>query len=70
MSEQPVISAEEIQAAVQLGKRGKAAGVDGITYEHIQFGGETLNVLLAKLFNSMLKLSYAPIEMKRGGGLS
>lgn len=66
VSEQPVISAEEIQAAVQLGKIGKAAGVDGITYEHIQFGGETLNVLLAKLFSSMLKLSYAPTEMKRG----
>ena len=49
-----------------MGKRGKAAGVDGITYEHIQFGGETLNVLLAKLFSSMLKLSYAPTEMKRG----
>ena len=66
VSEQPVLSAEEIQAAVRLGKRGKAAGEDGITYEHIQFGGEILNVLLAKLFSSMLILSYALTEMKMG----
>ena len=34
-SEPPTISTEEIEAAVRLGKKGKAAGDDGITYEHI-----------------------------------
>ena len=47
-SEPPNISAEEVEAAVRLGKKGKAAGDDGITYEHIAFGGEIIFVLLAK----------------------
>ena len=35
----PIISTEEVQAAVRLGKNGKAAGEDGITYEHIASAG-------------------------------
>lgn len=66
VSEFPVISAEEVQAAVRLGKKGKAAGEDGISYEHIQYGGETLIRILANLFTAMLKLSYAPDDMKKG----
>ena len=38
-SEPPTISKEEVEAAVRLGKKGKAAGDDGITYEHIAFWG-------------------------------
>ena len=41
VSEHPVISAVEIQAAVRLGKRGKAAGENGITYEHIHWKRNT-----------------------------
>lgn len=62
----PLISAEEVQAAVQLGKRGKAAGEDGISYEHIAFGGQTLIYILSNLFTAMLKLSYAPDDLKKG----
>ncbi|MCG7877806.1 MAG: hypothetical protein N0C90_15945, partial [Candidatus Thiodiazotropha endolucinida] len=66
ISESPVISAEEVQSAVRLGKKGKAAGEDGISYEHMQYGGEILFRILAKLFTAMIKLSYAPINMKKG----
>ena len=47
-SEPPTINTEEVEAAVRLGKKGKAAGDDGITYEHTAFGGEIIFVLLAK----------------------
>ena len=46
-SEPPTISKEEVEAAVRLGKKGKAAGDDGIPYEHIAFGGDIIFVLLA-----------------------
>ena len=61
-----VISTDEVQAAVRLGKKCKAAGEDGLTYEHTEFGGEILPSLLAKLFTAMLKYSYGPDEMKKG----
>ena len=62
----PIISTEEVQAAVRLGKNGKAAGEDGITYEHIAGAGEIIFLLLAKLYTAMLKHSYAPDDIKRG----
>ena len=59
-----VVSAEEVQAAVRWGYKGKAAGKNGISYEHIQYAGETLILIFAKLFTAMLKLSYVPDDVK------
>jgi len=47
-------------------KRGKAAGGDGIAYEHLMFGGHVVKSILCKLFNAMLKNSFVPRGMKRG----
>ena len=51
---------------MRLGKNGKAAGEDGLTYEHIAAAGEIIFLLLAKLFTAMLKHSYARGDIKRG----
>lgn len=41
-------------------KRGKAAGLDGVTAEHLQYSHPLLPCVLAKLFNFMIKLGYVP----------
>ena len=47
-------------------KRNKMCGLDSVYNEHIQFGGETLCYYLTELFNMMFKLSYVPIDLKKG----
>ena len=37
-----------------------------IMYEHCVYGGTFLCIILTKLFNAVIRLSYAPIDMKRG----
>ena len=59
LTECPIITPEEVQAADRLAHRGKAVGEDGITYEHIIFGGDFLYKLLARLFNAVLQVSFA-----------
>jgi len=41
-------------------KRDKAAGLDGITAEHLLYSHSLLLCVLAKLYNLMVKLSYVP----------
>ena len=41
-------------------KRGKAADIEGISAEHLQFCHPCLPVLLAKLFQLMIFFSYIP----------
>lgn len=61
-----VISSEEVESAVRLAKMGKAGGEDGITYEHILYGGPFLYEILAKFYNAIIRESYTPKEMKKG----
>ena len=41
-------------------KRGKAAGIDGLSVEHLQFSHSLLPAVLAKLFNIMLYNGHVP----------
>ena len=41
-------------------QRGKAAGLDGITAEHLQYNHPLLPCALAKLFNFLIKQGYVP----------
>ena len=41
-------------------KRGKAAGIDGLSAEHLLFCHPALSVVLAKLFQLMMICSYVP----------
>ena len=64
--EYPEISVDEVGSAVKLAHKNKAAGEDGITYEHVIYGGEFLFEIIAKFFNAVIRYSYAPKEMKKG----
>ena len=52
--------AELIENVIVKMKRGKAAGLDGITYEHLLFSHPLLPGILAKLFNFMIRIGYVP----------
>ena len=43
-------------------KRGKAAGLDNITAEHLQYSHPILPCLVAKLFYLMFEFSYVPMS--------
>ena len=60
------ISLEEIYRAGKRLKVGKAPGLDGITNEHILFGGPTLIEYLRILFDSMLLTQYTPKAFRVG----
>ena len=61
------ISVEDVDNAVhQHMKRGKAAGVDNLTLEHIIISHPILLYHLCRLFNLMMKHSYVPCEFGRG----
>lgn len=47
-------------------KRRKAAGPDLVTYEHLIFGGDLLNICLVKLFISIGYIGNIPGFWKRG----
>ena len=47
-------------------KRRKSAGFDGITNEHILFGGLNLAVHICLLFNALLSHAFVPVNFCRG----
>ena len=58
--------AEKVGNIIFSLSRGKAAGLDCITAEHLQNCHPIISTLLAKLFNLMMRYNYVP----RGFGLS
>ena len=63
-----LFTVEEVDNAISELKRGKAAGIDGLTAEHLQACHPILVSLLVKLFNTMLIAEYVPDAF--GVGLS
>ena len=55
-----VITEDEVDKAIKRLKRRKAAGVDGITNEHIVYGLKSVKPVILKLFNSIITSGYAP----------
>ena len=43
-------------------KLGKAAGLDGLTVEHLRYCNSSLPAILAKLFNLLLRVGTVPME--------
>ena len=41
-------------------KSGKAAGMDGLTAEHLKFAPDRLDIHLALIFNSLVRHSFLP----------
>ncbi len=59
--EDPLDEPFEVSEVVTICKElpnGKAGGLDGITYEHIKYGGVNLHKILAKIFNSVCAFEY------------
>ena len=57
---------ELVDKVVDKLKRGKAAGLDGLTVEHIKNGHPVIITILTKLFNLMLVTGYVPVEFGFG----
>jgi len=60
LSKDQLFDAELVETIICDLKRGKAAGLDGLTAEHLQHCLHLLPCILAKLFNLMLLHSYVP----------
>ena len=54
------IDTELVSHVITNLKRGKAAGIDGLSAEHLLFCHPALSVVLAKLFQLMMRRSYVP----------
>jgi len=54
--------AELVENVIVNMKRGKAAGLDSITSEHLLFSHALLPCILAKLFNLMIIIGYVPLS--------
>ncbi len=60
------VSYEEIVKAIRTLKNGKAGGDDGLSNEHLIFGGIVLHEHLRHLFSCMLESTAVPDNMKSG----
>ena len=54
--------AELVESVISKMKLGKAAGLDGLTVEHLRYCNGSLPGILAKLFNLMLHVGCVPVE--------
>ena len=59
--EDHMFDAELVENVISKLKCGKAAGLDGISAEHLQNCHAILPGILAKLFNAMVSLGYVPM---------
>lgn len=60
------ITSDEIICVVQSLKSRKAPGFDIITNEHIKYGGETITLCIAVLFNGIIDSGKIPTDWKQG----
>jgi len=60
VSDVDTIDTELVSHVIADLKRGKAAGIDGLSAEHFLFCHPALSVVLAKLFQLMMICSYVP----------
>ena len=59
-------SEKEVKDAIsQLHKR-KACGYDGITTEHLLYGGDCVILILTLIYNNMIRLEFVPVNLRRG----
>ena len=60
------ISTNEVQKAINKLKMNKSCGYDGISAEHVKYGGALLVVTLTIMFNLILRFEYIPRNFGRG----
>ena len=59
-------SVDELFKAVKRLNKGKAAGCDSITAEHLQKAGRNLILLLTRIFNRLVEIEYIPLNFRKG----
>ena len=62
----PIITVEDIDSCIRKMKMGKAAGVDGLTTEHLLYCHPLITVQLSLIFTSMVKFGYVPPDFGVG----
>jgi hypothetical protein len=60
IQENQTFDVELISSLIENMKKGKAAGLDGLTSEHLKFSHPILVVVLCKLFNLLVSHSHIP----------
>ncbi len=60
------LTLEEIERAVRSLKNGKSGGADGLTAEHLKYGGPSILVWLKRVFNAILALEAIPPSLNSG----
>ena len=63
---QQVFTEKEIETAVKCLHKRKACGYDGISTEHLAYGGRCVIRILTLIYNHMLRLEYIPVNLRRG----
>ena len=56
----------ELECILKKLKMGKSSGPDGLTNEHLKYGGNVLKDHLVHLFNGMIQVEKIPRVLKRG----
>ena len=64
-TDENIIDVELIDSIVFHMKRGKAAGLDDLTVEHLQFSHPAVFAILAKLFNLLMQCGCVPNDFSR-----
>ena len=57
------LTIEEVERAVKSLKNCKSSGADGITAEHLKYGGPDIPSWLKRIFNSIIKLEVIPTTL-------
>ena len=55
-----------MERAVHSLKNGKSSGADGLSAEHLKFGGPSIPCWLKRIFNSIIKPEAIPPTLNRG----
>ena len=62
----PPVTVEDVDGCLKKLKLGKAAGIDGLTAEHLFYCHPLITVQLSILFNGMLKSGHVPPDFGTG----
>ena len=60
------ILVEEVEVALRLLKLGRSKGADGLSAEHLIYGGTAIVLWLKKIFNRIISLEEVPSCLKEG----
>ena len=60
------ILVEEVEVALRLLKLGWSKGADGLSAEHLIYGGTAIVLWLKKIFNRIISLEEVPSCLKEG----